>query len=1371
MASRTPRHDFSTGPWQVVARVSQVRDDFELAWQQGRRRPIEVYLEGAAADERATLLWDLIALEVDLRHAAGEKPAQEEYERRFPNDVALVQAFFRSRGPALLERIGRYTVCQRLGAGGYGHVYLCHDERAERQVAIKMPRPDRLNTAQARAAFLREARHVARLDHPHIVPLYDIGEEDGQCFLVYKFIAGQSLFDKLAAGPVPPLQGAALLAQVAEALHHAHGKNVFHRDIKPGNILLDQDLRAYVTDFGLAIREEELTRNRVGRHGTIPYMAPEQVRGEGHRIDGRTDIYSLGIVLYELLTGRRPFSGKTDELFQEILYKDVRPPRQIQDTIPRELERICLKAMARQMSARHATAQDLADDLRLFQSATAASAALPAESSAAPCGQTPPSSSRAHPQLLPKGLRSFDAEDGDFFLELLPGPRDRDGLPESLRFWKTRIESRDPEHAFAVGLLYGPSGCGKSSLVKAGLLPRVQGVAPVYVEATGQNTEAQFARALRQACPDLDPGAALPEMVAELRRGRDLPGNAKVLIVLDQFEQWLHVHGGDMEVSALVGALRHADGRRVQVLLLVRDDFWLATSRLFDLLEINLDRARNARVVDLFDLQHASRILAAFGQAFERLPPRLRDLSAEQGQFLDSAVAQLGKDDRIIPVRLSLFADLMKDRPWTEASLLQVGGAEGVGLRFLEETFSARTALPDLRAAEKPVRALLQALLPERGIDLKGGLRSRQELAEACGLEEPSPRFARLLEILDRTLHIITPTEMESGTPSAPAAYYQLTHDYLVPPLRQWLTQQQRSTWRGRAELCLQERAAQWARTREARFLPSTREFVQIALGVPTRKRKPEQQHLMRFAARHYRRRWGLGLLAALLMGLALQWYVVRVQGTTQALVHAVLAAAAPEVPHAIEQLQPVRGPAAALLRARLDDPASDPLHRLHAAMGLAACGEAPQEFLVAAIATAPADECRNLINALATGKATAITRLREQATTSLSQEVRQAIVLLHLGDDQTARKLLAYQADPARRTAFILGFAPWHGDLTQLLPLLRATDDAALHSGLAAALGTVPVDSLTGAEQQDVTAMLQDLYVQAPDGATHSATGWALRQRRAAPVSIPATPGPVRGQRWFVNQIGTTMIEVPAGTFTMGDGNYGDAETHRVQLTRPCFVGDTEVRADQFERFLADPACPAGQKPVSWPGPDRSKSPTPDCPVQRVSWNDAVLFCNWLSAREGRRPCYRPHDQGWEYLTGANGYRLLTEAEWEHACRAGTTTEFSFGNNPEPLTEHGFFVPNSKLRAWPVANRLPNAFGLFDLHGNVSEWCWDWYGPYAGDAKDPVGPATGTERVIRGGGWYVLEASGCSAAARARARTDRRTSLTGFRLACKTEN
>jgi serine/threonine protein kinase len=248
------------------------------------------------------------------------------------------------------QRIGRYRIERVLGKGGFGLVYLAHDDQLLRLVVIKVPHRERVERPEDAQACLTEARTVANLDHPNIVPVYDVGStEQFPCYVVSKFIDGTDLARRLRQTRLPPDEIVKIVATVAEALHHAHKppQLVVHRDIKPGNILLDRNGESFVTDFGLALREQDIGKGPRCA-GTPAYMSPEQAHGEGHRVDGRSDIFSLGVVFYEMLTGRLPFQGEsTPELLEQISNALVRPPRQIDDTIPKELERICLKALAK----------------------------------------------------------------------------------------------------------------------------------------------------------------------------------------------------------------------------------------------------------------------------------------------------------------------------------------------------------------------------------------------------------------------------------------------------------------------------------------------------------------------------------------------------------------------------------------------------------------------------------------------------------------------------------------------------------------------------------------------------------------------------------------------------------------------------------------------------------------------------------------------------------------------------------------------------------------------------------------------------------------------------------------------------------------
>ncbi len=487
---------------------------------------------------------------------------------------------------------------------------------------------------------------------------------------------------------------------------HEHG--LVHRDIKPANILLDNQGRPYLVDFGLALKDEDPSGGNCYA-GTPAYMSPEQARGEAHRVDGRADIFSLGVVLYELLTERRPFHADSyDELRHQVETVDPRPPRSWNASITKELERICLKAMSKRAADRYETAGELAEDLQLYAEANVAQ--LSETDTTAETTDTSDEAigdSGSYMKIVPKGLRPYDASDANFFLGLLPGPRDRDGIPISITQWAAHIEHADERQPFSVGLIYGPSGCGKSSFVRAGLLPHLSpSVHAIYIEATAEDTEQRILKRLQRDYLDLEDHSALVEALADVRRGRGPGSQQKLLLVIDQFEQWLQGKNED-ERRVLLHALRQCDGPRLQCLLLVRDDFWLAVSRFMAELEVDLVQGWNSGLIDLFDRQHARRVLEELGRSFGRLPDDLHKIDHGQSQFLERAIAALQEDDRVVPVRLVLFAEMVKDKPWHPATLRDLGGASGVGEAFLEDTFSARTANPQYRLHEPAVRGVV----------------------------------------------------------------------------------------------------------------------------------------------------------------------------------------------------------------------------------------------------------------------------------------------------------------------------------------------------------------------------------------------------------------------------------------------------------------------------------------------------------------------------------------------------------------------------------------------------------------------------------------------------------------------------------------
>jgi hypothetical protein len=437
------------------------------------------------------------------------------------------------------------------------------------------------------------------------------------------------------------------------------------------------------------------------------------------------------------------------------------------------------------------------------------------------------------------------------------------------------------------------------------------------------------------------------ETLAALRRGRGLPGKKKLLLVLDQFEQWLHARRGEPNAE-LVEALRQCDGQHVQCLVLVRDDFGMAATRFMSDLEIPIVQGHNFATVDRFDPRHARKVLTEFGRAFGCLPATPAEPTLAHEQFLDQALAGLAQDGQVISVRLVLFVEMVKGRPWAPATLKVVGGIEGLGVTFLEETLGARAANPEHRRYQKPARAVLQALLPEQGSDIRGHMRSHQELLAASGLSQGPQAFGDLLRILDTELRLITPTDPEGAeeTPSccasqggpAPALpanpgaqYYQLTHDYLVPALRQWLTAKQRQTRRGRAELLLAERAGVWDAPPQKRHLPTWWEWLTIRLHTRPRDWTPPQRRMMRAAGR---RRLAQAGVLVLVLGL-LGWAAVEASRYLRAveLVRALGSVDTAGVPRIVEDLPPCRKWADPRLRTLIKE--GDRKRELHARLAL----------------------------------------------------------------------------------------------------------------------------------------------------------------------------------------------------------------------------------------------------------------------------------------------------------------------------------------------------------------------------------------------------------------------------------------------------
>jgi len=379
---------------EQLDRIDAACSDLEESWKRGNAASIEQQLAGVDPDVRSLLLRELLAAEIELRRSCGELPHPAEYEVRFPDHVEQIQEAFGFAGDGgstveltltaiydgksltkthdragdqagfvsvdgLPQQFGRYLLVRLLGRGGMGSVYLAHDQELDRDVAIKFPVFDKRPEFNAVERFRREARAMAALHHPNLCPVYDVGQLDGRHYLTMAYLEGHTLTD----AQLSQSEAIRIVSSVARALQSAHEAGVVHRDLKPANVMLNPRGEPIVMDFGLASRdaasEAELTHSGL-IIGSPAYMAPEQVKSEHDQIGPRTDVYALGVILYQLLTRRRPFEGAGLSVLGQISSgQRPLPPSKLADVNPR-LEAICLKAMAHRIEDRYQSAAELA---------------------------------------------------------------------------------------------------------------------------------------------------------------------------------------------------------------------------------------------------------------------------------------------------------------------------------------------------------------------------------------------------------------------------------------------------------------------------------------------------------------------------------------------------------------------------------------------------------------------------------------------------------------------------------------------------------------------------------------------------------------------------------------------------------------------------------------------------------------------------------------------------------------------------------------------------------------------------------------------------------------------------------------------------
>ncbi|MFT5328194.1 MAG: sulfatase activating formylglycine-generating enzyme [Planctomycetaceae bacterium] len=1251
----------------------------------------------------------------------------------------------------VVDLSSRYTIEGALGKGGMGEVLLATDTRLKRQVAIKRVLGHMAQSRTAVLRFLTEAQSIAALNHFNIVQIYDYGRDKDGPFLIMEYVDGGSLLDRCREGALPLEEAVELTCQLCDGLGKAHDAGIIHRDIKPANVLLTEDDVPKLTDFGLARQDSEDSGMTVTGAvlGTLDFMSPEQ-RKDAALTDHRSDLWSLAATLYQLVTGKSP---------KIIRFNDV--PQALQDVLG--------KALEEEKEDRYQTAIEFRDAL---QASLQVDASLPTavDLGAGECSQchTKNEPSRKFCRDCAASLQSvclqcekpilvWDkvcGECGGTQSELLEIHR----LAMSELREGAEVAHDDLQYDTAVALaeqvlsecdtrfvdLVSWAESFRQSTLEERQLQQ-QRAGEQYAESQQHRVAWDYKSAIRvmEAIPetvlseemvtylaqlrsDLVESRLLMETIADRVKRRDLVG------LLEQVERAIELRGNRSDLMQLQGKLTERQQKQDKT----HERRKLNEQTLLDRAEVAL------RAAQLSKVETALETISTPVFDHDRFHCLQADLAGQQdrGKALKPFMKRDLDNASITETELSHLL--------TTADEFLERSPDFAPLTELKSRFRAAIALRKRQKSSRMKRVLgatVVVVLTSVGLwhyfstraSAIGEAVQQQQWDDVLALDSQN-----VMALIERAKQ-----RLEAATPAIDGAFEDLSVAEAVDASAEGLQATKALAYAKRAmamarvdhvsdaEEDLQKAEALGAPdselTRARQLLVAA--YMKRAEDGVTRGDVPgiraacdaaeryqaSDSDLSRLRAEAFKsegeQKQESGDLAGALtafdeavklnnsLGLRTERAVLHVKLGEQAVTKRDYAVAATELKSAVS----------------LD----------MSATGVVALAGSVSEPVVVAFEQDPT--AVNQTAAIATWRS--VSRL--DATAATTVELRDRLIAL------LSRPALAFEqeATAVNLTAALAAIASIQSVDAQngALPVLRqrvtvavmkrgesvadndpdsalqdyeaalslgasSSESASLKGQLVTALNARCRQSLT---RQDVSkaladhVVLQNLAPQSADGLLSEFEKLPAKVLSQLPASVLLQVPPRK------NSIGMEFKLLPGGTFTMGE----DKEAHQVTLTKPFEMAVYELTQGQASQLRKV---------------NSSIFKGPENPVEQVSWDEAVALCRNLSAL--------PAEKSSGYV-----YRLPTEAEWEYACRAGTKTGYSFGDSESELGEYAWYDDNSERTTHPVGGKKANPWGLYDMYGNVWEWCQDRHGDFPnGPVTDPTGPALGSYRVERGGSW-----------------------------------